>query len=494
MNELLQTIDRFPGSKVLVLGDLMLDRYTWGHAERVSPEAPVLVLRADQHEVRPGGAASVAYLLRHLEAQVTLVGVIGDDADGRVLQRVMDESGIQCEHLIKDPNRCTTVKERFLGRIGYRHPHQILRVDHEITGPIHSDQACLLRDAIVRDMDSYDAILIADYAKGVCTPELLQDVIREARSANVPVLVDPARIANYSQYRGATLIKPNRVEAELFADERIYSPTDAVRVAERMQEEIGIASIVLTLDRDGLVVVGDVEGVALRLVEPARPREVCDITGAGDMVLAVAGACVAQGWSLRRLAQLANAAAALQIQRLGIAPVTWSEILQGINKSRIPPKLATLEQLQPLLTHYRSTAKRIVFTNGCFDLLHLGHVSYLQEASSMGDVLIVAINSDAGVRRLKGTSRPIIGEADRAAMLSALSCVDHVIVFDEDTPHHLLETIRPDSLVKGGTYRVDQVVGREVVEAYGGQVCVVGHVPGTSTSELVSRIRGAKCV
>ena len=504
MQELKTRIDQLRGKHVLILGDVILDRYTWGNAERVSPEAPVLVLRADEYEVRPGGAASVALLLRHLEAKVTLAGVIGDDAPGRSLLKVVDDEQIDRQLLITIPGRLTTTKERFVGRASNRHPHQILRVDHETRELIDAETVSRLRAEICRCMAQQSAIIISDYGKGVCTPELLNAVIFTARDYGVPVIVDPARIDDYGRYRRASIITPNRSEAELATGLRIESPADALEAGRQLVEQTAIGAAFITIDRDGIAVVEYGDENSIQQVEPAAARDVYDITGAGDMVVAATGLCQAAGWTLSDTARLANVAAGLEIEQLGIAPVTWQQICErfatasGISNTpngrpakhwrmaRVNTKVVRLARLARYVAEHRTAGESIVFTNGCFDLLHVGHVTYLEEAAELGDVLIVAINSDAGVRRLKGSQRPVIGQADRAAMLASLACVDYVLIFDDETPHGVLDSLRPDVLVKGGT--TQEVIGREVVEAYGGTVRTTQAFTDISTTEIISEI------
>ncbi len=476
--------------RVLVVGDLILDRYTWGNAERVSPEAPVLVLRADEHEVRPGGAASVAMLLRHLDARVTLAGVVGDDAAGQALLKILHDEQIDQDLVCCVSGRPTTTKERFVGRAANRHPHQILRVDHETRELIDAETVSRLRDGILRRMAEHSVIIISDYDKGCCTEPLLQAVIAAACERQIPVVVDPARIEDFARYRGATMVKPNRIEAELAAGRKIHVPEDGCRCGVTLCDMYDFQSMLITLDADGIAVVDARRGE--QYVVPARVQEVYDITGAGDMVVAITGLCKAAGWPLDETARIANAAAGLEIERLGVAPVTWDQILTRYSansprKAGVNSKFVTPADLSELAAEYRTGGKTIVFTNGCFDLLHVGHVGYLQEAARLGDVLIVAVNSDAGVRRLKGPDRPVIGERDRSALLTELSCVDHVVIFDDDTPHELLRQLRPDVLVKGGT--TTEVVGHEVVEAYGGKVYTTDIVGASSTTQIVESIR-----
>ena len=480
MNDLTRLLDKLRHPKVLVLGDLILDGYTWGNADHVSPEAPVLVLKADQHEVRLGGAASVANLLQALEAEVSVSGVVGDDAEGRVILKLLDDAGINRAGVFCDSSRPTTDKERFIGRAAQRHPHQILRVDHELCSPLPSPVEQQLSDFLLPMLPTFDVILISDYAKGVCTPPLLTRVIAAAKQLTLPVLVDPARTADYSRYRDATLLCPNRVEAEMASDITIHSPADAIEAGKRIFEKFYVKTVIVKLDRDGMVLV-QAGGPGRHF--PTKERHVYDVTGAGDMVLAMLGLARASGLYWAEAAQLANVAAGLEVERMGVVPVTRTEIEREIGTK---PKRVSLAEMTTLADRYRTEGKRLVFTNGCMDLLHLGHVTYLLEAAEMGDVLVVAINSDASVRRLKGDGRPVMAQEQRATLVSALECVDHVLILDDDTPHELLREIRPDVLVKGGT--TGEIVGREVVESYGGQVQHLSTVPGVSTTEILQSL------
>jgi D-beta-D-heptose 7-phosphate kinase/D-beta-D-heptose 1-phosphate adenosyltransferase len=330
-------------------------------------------------------------------------------------------------------------------------------------------------------------VLISDYAKGTCSPALLGRVIDRARQKDIPVFIDPARVSDYSRYQRADLITPNRVEAEMATGMKIRTPEEGLAAARQLSRYLESPRVMVKLDRDGIILAGMDQPDRHY---PTRPRAVQDVTGAGDMVLAMAGLCRASGLSWNETIQFANVAAGLEVEKLGVAPVNRQEIRNEFfqENSVLTSKIVTLAQLIEFVAGYRRGGKRIAFTNGCFDLLHIGHVSYLQEASGLADVLVVAINSDESVRRLKGRHRPVIRQSDRAKMLAALDSVDHVVIFEEDTPHQILLTLRPDLLVKGGTYTPDEVVGHEVVRKYGGEVRVVGLVTGVSTSKIIHEL------
>jgi D-beta-D-heptose 7-phosphate kinase/D-beta-D-heptose 1-phosphate adenosyltransferase len=488
--QLLSLLDRLGEPRLLVLGDFLLDRYTWGDAERISPEAPVLVLRADRREARPGGAGSVCAMLRGLGAEVVAVGAVGDDAEGTELVRLLADEGVETAAIVRRSGRVTSVKERFIGRAAHRHAHQILRVDREERMPLTPAIEAELIKSIGASLARCHALLISDYDKGVCTPGLLTAVIAQARAAGAAVLVDPARGVDYTRYRGAALVTPNRLEAELATGKTIEKPEDALPLGEELCRRGELDAAVITLDRDGMALV-QVRGEPHAGVYPTQVRNVYDITGAGDMVLAMLGVAVAGGGSLVEAVRLANVAAGLKVEKFGAAPVSRDEVRLALLRSPAATggKRVSLATVARLAESHRRLGERIVFTNGCFDLLHVGHVKYLEEAAALGDVLVVGLNSDRSVRALKGEGRPVIDESSRASLLAALACVDYVLVFDEATPHELLRQIKPDVLVKGGTYTPEEVVGREIVESYGGRVCVTGMTEGVSTTAIVESLR-----
>jgi D-beta-D-heptose 7-phosphate kinase / D-beta-D-heptose 1-phosphate adenosyltransferase len=489
-NDLLHVLDRLGRPRILVLGDLLLDRYTWGNAERISQEAPVIVLRADRREARAGGAANVANMLAGLEARVSCCGVIGSDAAGGELRRLLVAGGANCDLVLEDASRPTSVKERFVGRASGRHPSQLLRVDHEHCTPLCESLEQHFIEAIAAQIAHHDALLISDYGKGVCTPRLLHCAIEAANRAGVPVIADPSQSGPLSRYRGVTVIKPNRLETELATGLKIVTEADALTAGRKLCQDLAAKMALVTLDRDGMMLVKN-DGTGE--IFPTHARAVYDITGAGDMVLAMVGLCLAAGALPAQAVRLGNVAAGLEVERAGVAVIFRDEILAELltGPDGAARKIVTHRQVALVAEEHRRRGEKVVFTNGCFDLLHAGHVRYLSEAAVLGDVLIVGVNSDHSVRKLKGPTRPVIGQRDRASLLAALSCVQYVVVFDDDTPHALLDAIRPDVLVKGGTYTTDEVVGREIVEAYGGQVRVTGLVDGVSTTNiLASMARG----
>ncbi len=490
--ELIDDMERLGTPRILVLGDLILDRYVWGDAERISQEAPVILLREDRQETRLGGAANVANMLRGLDAEVTLAGVVGNDADAPLVAQELARAGVDCSALIADDDRPTTCKVRFMGRAQHRHPHQMLRVDREMRHPIRTEIAQKLLDAMLPRLHEFQAVLISDYAKGVCTAEVVRPLIAAARAAGIPVVVDPAAGGDYNLYRGATGVTPNRSETQKATGIDVRSIDAAYKAGNLLVEKFGLDMAFVTLDRDGIVLARQ-DGEPIHL--PTRIREVYDVTGAGDMVLAMFGLGMAAGIEPSRLCRLANVAGGLEVEQVGVVRISRKEILTDLlhGTRRAAGKVCSLDELTRHVSARHKAGQKVVLTNGCFDLLHVGHISYLAEAAREGDCLIVAINSDDSVRRLnKAPERPIFDQEYRAAMLAGLESVDYVVVFDEDTPHAVLHALQPDVLVKGGTYRDDEIVGREVVVQYGGRVKALGITPGVSTTEIVRRLREAE--
>ncbi|QDT66834.1 D-glycero-beta-D-manno-heptose 1-phosphate adenylyltransferase [Calycomorphotria hydatis] len=489
--ELIDVVNNFGTPRVLVMGDIILDRYVWGDAERISQEAPVILLREDRRECRLGGAANVANMLSCLETDVTLAGLIGKDEDGSDTIEELKRAGVSPDAITIDPTRPTTVKQRFLGTAQQKHPHQILRVDRESRADVAGEPADRLLMAVLEAMENTDVVLISDYGKGVCTPRIIRSVIQRARKMDIPVIVDPSSSGKCDEFRGATALTPNRTETARAVGTKIQSAEDAFAAGRTLVAGLDLDHIFITLDSDGMAVIRE-DGTANLI--PTRKRHVYDITGAGDMVLATIGLGTAVGMSPEDLARLANVAGGLEVEQVGCVPITRREIIEDLAKhDAVRPAgrvVSTLNELAVQIEGHRQAGERIVFTNGCFDILHAGHVTYLEQAAAQGDRLIVAVNSDASVRSLgKGDDRPIIAEQERAQLLAALKAVDYVIIFDEPTPHHLLQTLRPDVLVKGGTYTREQIVGHEIVDAYGGEVRPLTLVPGRSTTSLVERIR-----
>ena len=492
--DLIDLVGRLGQPRVLVVGDLMLDRYVWGDAERISQEAPVILLHADRREERLGGASSVATLLRALGARVSLAGVVGADADGgRVRQALLDQ-GVNDEAALVEVGRPTTVKERYIGRAQHRHPQQMLRVDYEVRAPLGADTEDGLRQAIARQLKRADVVLVSDYDKGVCTPGLLAAVIAGAKACGLRVVADPVRGGDYRKYHGCASITPNRLEAGLATGRSLGSTDSALASAAELRERLDLEAAIVTLDKEGMALA---HSDGRREVFPTRPRQVYDITGAGDMVLAVLGMALAAGADYDAAIRLANVAGGLEVEKIGVATVSRDEIVRDLlhggatHSGAVGGKLRTRDALASEVEARRRQGQRVAFTNGCFDVLHAGHVQYLQEARAQADLLVVGVNGDAGVRALKGPGRPVNTAEARTAVLAGLEAVDYVTVFDEPTPLELIRVVRPDVLVKGADYRRDEVIGGDFVESYGGRVHLADLREGYSTTRTLQRLGAA---
>jgi len=474
--------------RILVVGDLILDRYIWGEAGRISPEGPIPILRVTNEEVRPGGAGNVVSALAHLKARVSACGVIGRDAEGNALLERLRSLAGATEGVLRDASRPTTVKTRYVGyvqsaRRGIQH---MLRVDREETAPIPEAVENDLIGYVQEVLPGQDAVVVSDYDKGLLTARLLRCILELARDQGIPVVTDPKMGRDYRLYRGTSVLTPNRYETQMATG---VTPRDEKSLREAARALMEIARprhVVITLDRDGMYLYGEEE---VGILVPTRPREVIDVTGAGDMVASVIAFVLACGGDMRDAVTMANIAAGIAVTKIGAAPVSRGEVLSDLlGGQSINAKLKTLDEAVRMAQEIRRRNGSVVWTNGCFDILHVGHYEYLKFARQQGDFLIVGLNSDDSVRRLKGPGRPITGEAERARILAALDVVDCIVIFDQDTPLEAIRAVRPDVLVKGGEYRKEQVVGWEVVESYGGRVALAPHVEGVSTSDIVRRI------
>lgn len=483
--------------RVLVVGDLILDKYVWGETSRISPEAPVPVLLMREQESRPGGAGNVVNALAGLEAIVNCCGVVGDDADGRELSAMIKS---ECGDLTDIPinrNRPTIVKTRFVGYVqsAHRAMHHMLRVDSEDSSPVDSDTISKLAAFVKKAIPEHDVVIISDYGKGLLTAELTEALIDRCRQMDVPVIVDPCMNRDYRVYQGADCITPNRYETQLATGIALDSEEDMKAAARKLQGSIELNTVIITLDRDGMYLYETEKKNGKKRVRkservPTHPREVYDVTGAGDMVVSVLAMMVGAGVDYRSAVEIANIAAGLEVGKVGAALVTRQEIMGEIQArdGGLPHKLKELPELLRLLDEHRRKREKIVFTNGCFDLLHMGHIEYLKFSRKQGDLLVVGINSDRSVQELKGPNRPILAQNDRAQVLAGLEDIDYIVVFDETTPDELIRKVRPDVLVKGEDWREKGVVGRDFVESYGGQVVLAPLVKGISTTDIVSRI------
>jgi len=474
--------------RILVVGDVLLDRYLWGDVDRISPEAPIPVFKVGREEHRLGGAGSVTTMLAALDSDVALAAVVGEDPEGRVTRELLEETGVGTGAVVTTPDRVSTLKERLLGRTHSRHPQQMIRVDREQSDPIGAELAGRLLAAIEEQLGATDLVMISDYDKGVCAGEFVPRVVELARRRNLPVVADPVRDVDYSRYRGCRCITPNRLEASLALGMEIVTPEDGLAAARRLLD-FGIESVMVTLDRDGIAWADRQGNERLFLI---RPRQVYDITGAGDMVLSTLGYAMASGVAWDRTVELANLAGGLEVERLGVMPVTRRELLAALNNGGYAPtqKIVSIGELLAALERRRREDQKVVMTNGCFDLLHPGHVASLREARKHGDLLVVGLNSDRSIREIKGPDRPVVDQQGRAEMLAALACVDYVVIFDEASVAPLVGQVLPDVLAKSAQYSHEQVVSHEIVEAAGGRVVRVPMRGNYSTTELARRAAG----
>lgn len=480
-NHLIEVLERSFNPTIFVVGDVILDRYLWGNVDRISPEAPIPLLRVDRREQRLGGAGSVVSMLAALDVNVRLATVLGNDDAAIRVYELLKDLGVAASAVLTDDNRPTTVKERFLGRAQSRHPQQMIRIDHEDDAPLEAKLSSMMIDQITSHLDGVDVVLVSDYNKGVCAGDTIPAIVAAAEKRGIPVIADPIRGGDYSRYKGCACITPNRLEASLALGRKIETPDAGIEAAQSLLD-FGVHSAIVTLDRDGMAWA---RRDGSHGISPIKPREVYDITGAGDMVLSIIGYSVAAGLEDSQIVELANLAGGLEVERLGVVPLTRSDLLEELHASEPLRHLKALscDALLEELRKRRQKGERIVMTNGCFDLIHPGHLASLQEARALGDCLVVGLNSDASVRQLKGPQRPIINEQGRAAMLTALECVDYVVLFDEVSVEPLVQRIMPDVLAKAAQYAPHQVVGYQIVQANGGEVvCTKMHNEYSTTS------------
>lgn len=489
MSELLNHLANWRPFSAVVIGDFMLDELVYGDAQRLSPDAPVPVLSVERTERLPGGAANVCLDLLALKGSVIALGVVGDDAAGSLLRDDLADAGVDAAGLASDDSRPTTVKRSLIGLAQHRHPQKMFRLDVECSDELNESMQSRLLATLESALPGADVVCIEDYGKGVCAPALCQEVIARCRQAEVSVLVDPARLEEYSRYAGASCVTPNRTEAlhaagSLGLTEDVKMPA----LADAMRSQLDLDAVALTLDRHGAILAQrDCEPDSV----PTVAREVYDVTGAGDMVLAALAGARANGVNWRDSVRFANAAAGLEVEVFGVEPIPLEKIHHAIllAEGRLRGKRRTLDELLIEVAAHRREGRSIVFTNGCFDLIHAGHIALLREAARRGDVLIVAVNSDESVRRLKGADRPVHHEDDRVEVLSELESVSAVVVFSDDTPIELIRAIRPDALVKGADYDKRDVVGSDLVESWGGRVELIPLLEGRSSSSTIERLR-----
>ena len=480
--KLLQLIDRLDKVNILCLGDVMLDKFVYGDVSRISPEAPVPVCRVIDEASMLGGAGNVARNLAEVGVSVDFVSVVGnDEAADQVLSLVQGINQIRPK-LIREPGRQTTIKERYFGG-----SQQLMRLDREDCKDISNDTKENIFDYVRKTIATADALILSDYGKGVLTPESLQELISIAKNYNCPVIVDP-KGGDYQRYRGATVITPNLRELSESSKRGIIDNTTLVDAARFIAMEYGIENILVTRSAEGMTLVSDKSIDHL----PAEAREIFDVSGAGDTVVAILAAVLAAGGGLLMASRLSNIAAGIAVGKTGTAVVSATELVESLQSQDSlhlsNSKILSLEDAKKKVEIWRSQSDKIGFTNGCFDLIHPGHLALLAESRFICDRLIVGLNSDSSVKQIKGESRPIQNEESRASVLASLACVDMVVVFSEETPIELIKALRPDFLSKGADYLLENVVGADLVQSYGGQVLLVDIEEGHSTTGTIERL------
>ncbi len=470
------------GARVLCVGDVMLDRFVYGEVNRISPEAPIPVVRVVRESAMLGGAGNVVRNLGALNVKAHFLAAIGADSAGQEIARLIGaQDGVE-PFLMVNNSRQTTIKTRF-----FAGGQQMLRVDNETSEPLDEPSQAQIVSSFASLVGSAGAVALSDYDKGVLAPPLLADLIGKAVAAKLPVVVDP-KGSNYSPYRGATLVTPNRKELREATRMPVTTSEDIVVAAKSVIAEAGIANVLVTRSQDGMTLVtatGEVHHL------PAQAREVFDVSGAGDTVVAVMAAALAAGLPILDAAYLANIAAGIVVGKVGTAVATADEIVATLHQTDLAAgeaKVASLDSAIDLIDRWRHKGLTIGFTNGCFDLLHPGHVSLLAQARAQCDRLVVGLNSDQSVQRLKGPTRPVQSEAARAAVLASLASVDLVVLFEEDTPLKLISALRPHILVKGADYTIDTVVGADLVQGWGGKIVLADLMPGHSTTATIARM------
>lgn len=476
-------IDTFSQQTILVFGDVMLDRYVYGNIERISPESPVPVVEFESESYMPGGAANAAVNIVSVGGRAILCGVVGKgDESSSILRKTLESNDITTD-FVEEKGRITTEKTRVIGQRN----HQVIRIDREDKSEISADSEKQFLEKVPGMVSKADGVLIADYNKGVVTSDICQQIITLAKKKNIPVVVDP-KGRDYRKYRGSGVLKPNIRELEDVSGECIRSAEDMKNVLLSLMRELEIEGIVLTRGSRGVSTI-DKTGKVMNI--PASAKEVFDVCGAGDTFASILVLSLAAGASLFEAAELANIAAGIVVTKAGTSSVSKREMESALEASETSEskKIVDYETLKRIVEDLRAKGTKIVFTNGCFDLLHYGHVRYLQHARQRGDYLIVAINADETVKKIKGEGRPVMPQDVRAHLLAGLQCVDAVLIFYEEKPLKYLRELKPDVLVKGSDYTREGVVGHEIVDGYGGEIYLAPLESGWSTTEVIERIQ-----
>ena len=478
----LSVINDFKNKKLLIIGDLMLDKYIFGTSSRISPEAPVPVISQSNTEFCLGGAANVAKNIIDLGARVRLIGTTGADNNAKILLRLLNKSGINTRNIIKDPNKPTTLKTRIISD-----DQQLVRIDEESHSEISSKIQSQLLNSISRVIQTYkpDAVIISDYNKGVITSKIAKETIKMVKKLGAFIAVDP-KGTDFTKYSGANVITPNRREAEITSGFLLSDKTMLVKALKKINNETKTQGVLITKGKDGVSFIKN-----NRVFEiPAIKKHVYDVTGAGDTFISVFTLSVLCSDSWGTSVYIANVAASIVISNLGTTTLTKEQLLGEVKMlSHSYSKIQDIKELRRVLSDRRKKGENIVFTNGCFDILHTGHIKILKESRKLGDILIVALNSDKSVRKLKGKDRPVVSENDRASIISSFDFVDYVTVFKEDNPLNTIKKLKPDIITKGGDYKKEQVIGKNFVESYGGKVKIISLEKNRSTSNILDKIK-----
>ena len=473
-------IKDFKKKCVAVIGDLMLDRYKFGSCSRISPEAPVQIVDIDANENLLGGAGNVAANLKKLNQDIILYSVLGKDATGNEIIKILKDLSIENSNILRDKSRLTSEKNRLIAR-----NQQIVRFDNETTNPITEELSNKIFQLFIKDLKSnkIDAVIISDYGKGVLSDLLIQNIIKEAKNKSIPILCDP-KGNDFKKYMGSTTITPNKKEASIASGINIVDKNSLHKAGKKLIKICNLQFLIITLSEDGIALFNDDKMTILS----TNAKDIFDVSGAGDTVISAITFGLLNNFNLIKSCKFANLAAEIVISKFGTSTASIEEI-NSLTLNTKKNKIVDLNDLLKILEYKKLENKKIVFTNGCFDILHSGHVSFLEKASFLGDILIVGLNSDNSIRSLKGNKRPINIERDRAKVLSGLEVVNFIITFEEDTPIKLIEKISPDVLVKGEDYLDKNIIGADIVEGKGGEVKLVEFLEGRSTTAIINKIK-----
>lgn len=485
--KLLKIVTNLGKPRILLVGDFMLDVYVYGDALRISPEAPVPVLKVQRTEHSCGGAGSVATNLAALGAVPVCIGIIGRDDHAHKLKDMLTKAGAEVNCLIETETRPTITKNRLVGLAQHKHPQQLMRMDNECSEPLSAEICERILETYKENLESADIVCLQDYDKGLLGDNVCRQMVKLAEDAGKRVLVDPAAVSDYSKYTSATMITPNRKETSAVVGFELKDEADVARAAKTFLQELKLDAVVITLDKQGAYL----HTTDISELVPTRPRNVYDVTGAGDMVLATLAISLAAGCDYTTSVQLSNITGGIEVEKFGTATVTIEEIINEIiteNRGK-GGKVRTLDSLITELQWHRRQKEKIVFTNGCFDVLHRGHIEFLKFCKAQGQIVVLGLNSDQSVKQIKGPERPINNQNDRAAVLAALETVDYIVIFDEPDPLKLIERLKPDVLVKGRDWEDKGVVGREFVESNGGKVVLAPLVDGKSSTATIEKIK-----